>query len=106
MTGRGQGQLGIEGLFEARGRIGSQAETARGPADRRRLEGRDLEQQGIAPLGDLGVVAAHDARQRHGRFAGADQEVGRAGLAIAAVEGSDRLARARIADDDAASGAQ
>lgn len=78
-----------------------QAEPARGAAHEQRLEARALEQHARRRAGDLGVEAAHHARERDRSLAVADQQISGDQRALDVVERLELLAvtRVRHADD-------
>ena len=84
------------------GGVRAHAEASGGAADAGAVEVGALEEDHLGVLGDLGVLAAHDAGDADGFVLVADAEHAGVQLALVAVQGADGLALARGADDDVA----
>ena len=89
-------------LFKAAGRLGAHAERLGGHADGRAVEARGLEHNGLGVVLDLGVRAAHHARDRDRLVVVADGEHFVGQIVVLAVQGLDGLAVTRAAHDDLA----
>ena len=102
MTGREEWQRRVERLLESCGRIGTEADAGRGPADRGRLEGRDFEQERVGLGSHLRSFTAHDASQCDRFVTSTNEQITGLEIAFFAVESLDRFAVTRMANHDAA----
>ena len=96
----GQGVQGIQPLFKLGGSLGTHTQGKSALADAGAVEVGRLKDHVHGVVGDLAVLAAHDARQAHGPgIVGDDQVVG-GELPDLAVQGGELLALFGQADDD------
>ena len=94
----------LHALDEARGRIRHMVELARRLADVAALEHGGFKQNRLRALRDLGVLAAHHARDANALLRVGDEQHIRRDRALLAVERGDDLVFLRVADDDMAAG--
>ena len=92
--------LDVGAALEAIGGIGLQAERARGPPRRARIEVRALEEHARGGLGDLAVLAAHHAREPDRALGIGDHAHRGVERAPLPVQRGERLGRSRAAYDD------
>ena len=98
------GQVRVDAFLPAVRALGAQPQALGGAVEAGRLEVRGLEQDVGRPVADLGLLAAHDSRDRDCPLGVGDHEVGLLEAAVDAVERPDRLARLGAADDDLPAG--
>jgi len=90
---RGLGEIRVDPFLPAIRALSAQAEALRGLEDPERLEVRGLEQDGGRALADLGLLPAHDPRERDPALGVGDQQVVWVEPALDAVQRSQGLAQ-------------